>query len=84
MGAAAQQVTFNVPPFTFNRDAALRYTGLAPTLFERLEREGSITGKRVGRHGEVVYLRDQLEKVTAALFGGSTSDIDDEFEGLGG
>ncbi|WP_313337339.1 hypothetical protein [Sphingobium yanoikuyae] len=84
MGAAARQVTFNVPPLTFNRDDALRYTGLAPKLFGQLETAGSIKGMRIGRNGEVVFLREQLDAVTANLFGGSNSDIDDEFEGLSG
>ncbi|WP_188064665.1 hypothetical protein [Sphingobium sp. KCTC 72723] len=84
MGAAARQVTFNTPPLTFNRDAALQYTGLAPKLFTHLETSGSLTGRRIGRNGELVYLREHLDKVTANLFGGTSTDIDSEFEGLGG
>ncbi|MBA4756251.1 MAG: hypothetical protein H2050_15605 [Sphingobium sp.] len=84
MGAPAHQVTFNTPPFTFTRDEALRYTGLAPKMFDHLEQAGSITGRRFGRNGATVYLREQLEKVTANLFGAVSTDIDDEFEGIGG
>ena len=84
MGAPAHQVTFNVPPLTFNRDAALRYTGLAPKLFAQLEAAGSITGRKIGRNGEQVYLREQLDSVTASLFGAATTDIDNEFGALGG
>ncbi len=81
---AANHVTFNVPPLTFNRDAALQYTGLAPKLFGQLEQAGSICGRRIGRNGEVVYLREQLDLVTTSLFGAASTDIDDEFGGLGG
>lgn len=84
MGAAARQVTFNVPPLTFNRDDALRYTGIAPSLFQRLEAAGTLTGRRIGRNGEVVYLREQLDAVTSNLFGAVSTDIDDEFGALGG
>lgn len=84
MGAPARQVVFNVPPLTFNRDDALRYTGLAPSLFQRLEATGSLTGRRLGRHGEVVFLREQLDTVTSNLFGAVSTDIDDEFGAIGG
>ncbi|MGW8203021.1 hypothetical protein [Sphingomonas sp. VDB2] len=84
MGAPAHQVTFNTPPFAFTRDEALRYTALAPKMFDHLERAGAITGRRFGRNGATVYLREQLEKVTANLFGVVATDIDSEFEGLGG
>ena len=84
MGVPAHQVTFNTPPLTFTRDEALNYTGLAPKMFDRLEEAGSITGRKIGRNGAAVYLREQLEKATANLFGGPSTDIDSEFEGLGG
>ena len=83
MGAPAQHVTFNVLPLTFNREAALQYTGIAPKLFGQLEASGSIVGRRIGRNGELVYLREQLDSMTSRLFGTVTTDIDDEFEGLG-
>lgn len=81
---APNHVTFNVQPLTFNREAALGYTGLAPKLFGQLEAAGSITGRRIGRNGEVVYLREQLDAVTASLFGAAVTDIDDEFGAIGG
>lgn len=71
-------------PAAMNRDEALEYTRLAGKLFGQLERNGSLTGKRIGRNGEVVFLREQLDAVTRRLFAAGLSDIDDEFEGVGG
>lgn len=82
--ALAHDIVFAAPPLTFNRRAALRYTGLSEKLFAALERNGSLAGRPIGRNGEVVYLREQLDKVTAQLFGAGLNDIDDEFEGIGG
>lgn len=70
-------------PETLTRAEALAYTGLAQKLFDRLEKAGSIKGRRIGRNGSVMYLRDQLRAVTHALFGSSANDIDEEFEGIG-
>lgn len=82
--AAARQVVFAATPLTFNRPAALTYTGISAQLFTTLERNGQLTGRRIGRNGEQVYLREQLDSVTAKLFGAGATDIDDEFEGLSG
>jgi hypothetical protein len=82
--AAARDIVFAAAPLTFNRPSALRYTGLSEKLFTQLERSGSLAGRKIGRNGEVVYLREQLESVTTKLFGAAGTDIDEEFEGIGG
>jgi hypothetical protein len=84
MNAVAHDIVFAAPPLTFNRRAALRYTGIADKLFAALERSGALTGRPIGRNGETVFLREQLDQVTARLFGTGLNDIDDEFEGLNG
>ena len=71
-------------PAAMNREMALAYTGLSEKLFDQLERTGRVAGKKFGRSGERVYLRAQLDEVTSLLFGRGASDIDDEFEGVGG
>uniref|UniRef100_UPI0035CB56FC hypothetical protein n=1 Tax=uncultured Sphingomonas sp. TaxID=158754 RepID=UPI0035CB56FC len=82
--AAAQQVVFAVPPLTFNRRAALGYTGISDKLFSALEKSGALTPRPLGRNGERIFLREQLDAVTVKLFGAGATDIDDEFEGIGG
>lgn len=84
VSAAAQQITFNTPPLTFNRRAALAYTGISEKLFAQLERAGTLTGRKIGRNGEAVFLREQLDSATTRLFGAGATDIDDEFEGIRG
>jgi hypothetical protein len=84
MGAAAQQVVFAATPLTFNRRGALAYTGISDKLFSALERNGSLTARPLGRNGERMFLREQLDAVTVKLFGTGATDIDDEFEGIGG
>lgn len=84
MATTARDIVFAAVPLTFGRSAALRYTGLSERLFTHLERAGSLTGRKIGRNGETVFLREQLDKVTARLFGADTTDIDDEFEGIDG
>ena len=83
MGVAARKLepTFTAAPLTFNREGALAYTGIAPRLFDQLERAKRLTGRPIGPHGEKRYLRGQLDAITANFFGAGT-DIDDEFEGL--
>lgn len=81
---APGDVVFAAAPLTFNRLAALAYTGISEKLFNQLEAAGSLSGRRIGRNGQVVYLREQLDTVTTRLFGAGATDIDDEFEGLGG
>jgi len=83
-GAAARQVMFAATPLTFNRPAALAYTGISDKLFAALERNGQLTGRAIGRNGERVFLREQLDAVTIRLFGTGATDIDEEFEGVGG
>jgi hypothetical protein len=80
MASAARQIVFTTAPLTFDREGALAYTGLSPKLFDRLERERAIVGRRLGRHGAVIYQRVQLDAVTASLFEGSeaSNDLDDE------
>ncbi|MDO7841114.1 hypothetical protein [Sphingomonas immobilis] len=83
-GAAARaDIVFAAPPLTFNRRAALTYTGIADKLFAQLEDNGALTGRPIGRNGERVYLREQLDEVTIKLFRTTATDIDDEFEGIG-
>lgn len=84
MASAARDIVFAAVPLTFGRSAALRYTGISERLFAQLERAGSFTGRKIGRNGETVYLREQLDQVTARLFGAGATDIDDEFEGIDG
>jgi len=76
MGALAK---LNFAPLAMNRETALAYTGLAPKMFDQMETEGSIRGKRLGRNGEMIYPRDQLDQIIVRLFGSSTVDVDDEF-----
>lgn len=71
-------------PAALNREEALAYTHISEKLFAQLEKAGTLTGRRIGRNGEVIYLREQLESVTARLFGNGSNDIDDEFEGISG
>lgn len=82
-GAPAREVIFAAVPLTFNRKHALAYTGIASKLFSALERSGSLTGRRIGKNGEVIYLRAQLDMVVHRLFGIDGTDIDDEFRGIG-
>ncbi|MGI4947578.1 MAG: hypothetical protein ACRYHC_02630 [Janthinobacterium lividum] len=84
MATAARDIVFAAAPLTYNRPDALRYTGLSDKLFGQLERNGQLTGRRIGRNGELIFLREQLDAVTSKLFGAVTTSIDDEFEGLGG
>jgi hypothetical protein len=87
MGAHARidrPVVFSAPPLAFNRAEALGFTRLSEKLFKQLEDNGSIVGKRLGRNGEVIYARDQLEAVHRRLFGEAPTDIDDEFGDLNG
>lgn len=74
--------TGGLVPLTMNRADAIAFTGLSPKLFVQLERAGSLTGRRYGRNGRIVYLVDELKRVVGRLFDGST-DIDKEFEGIG-
>lgn len=71
----------NFPPLAMNRDTALAYTGLAPKLFDQMERAGQLTGKPIGRNGEKIYSREQLEAITGRFFGAANIDVDDEFSG---
>jgi len=71
-------------PAALNRDEALAYTRLAPKLFDQIERTHGVTGKKLGRNGEKVYPRDQLDACLSRLFGAGMPDIDDEFGGIGG
>lgn len=82
MAASERQPIFLATPLTFNRATALIYTGISVKLFAWLERDGQLTGRRIGRNGEKIYLREQLDTVTAKLFGASRTDIDVEFEGI--
>jgi hypothetical protein len=84
MASAARDIVFAAVPLTFPRPAALRYTGLSEKLFGALERNGQLTGKRIGKNGEVIFLREQLDAVTTKLFGAAATDIDDEFEDVRG
>lgn len=68
-------------PAALNRDEALAYTRLAPKLFDQLERTGGVVGKRLGKNGEKVFPRDQLDALLTRLFGSANIDIDDEFAG---
>lgn len=77
-------VMFAIQPLTLNRADALQFTGISGKLFDELERNGSLVPKPVGKSGQKLYYREQLEAVTARLFGAGASDIDDEFEGIGG
>lgn len=78
------QIAFTAAPLAFNRADALAFTGLSEKLFDQLERNGALAGRPFGRKGQRMYYREQLERVTANLFGAGASDIDDEFEGIGG
>lgn len=72
-------------PEALTREEALAYTHLADKMFDRLEKAGSITGRKgIGPNGATLYLRDQLRTVTHSLFGTASNDIDEEFEGIGG
>lgn len=72
-------------PECLTREEALAYTHLAERMFDRLERAGSITGRKgIGPNCATLYLRDQLRTVAHSLFGSADNDIDDEFEGLSG
>ncbi len=84
MAAAAREIVFATAPLTFNRPSALRFTGISDKLFSTLEDNGSLSGRKIGRNGEMVYLREQLEAVTVKLFGAGATDIDDEFETVSG
>jgi hypothetical protein len=70
----------NFPPLAMNRDTALAYTGLAPKLFDQMERAGHVSGKPIGRNGEKIYPRDQLDAVVYRMFVAANIDIDDEFD----
>lgn len=74
----------NFPPLAMNRDTALEYTGLAPKLFDELEARGDFSAKRIGRNGEKMYPREQLEAVTGRFWGIAALDLDDEVAGLNG
>lgn len=74
----------NFPPLAMNRETALAYTGLAPKLFDLIERQGGLSGKKIGRNGEKIYPRDQLDQVVQRMFVAANVDIDDEIEGLNG
>jgi hypothetical protein len=71
-------------PAAMNRELALSYLGVAPKLFDQLDRTGGLRGKRIGRNGEKLYPREQLDALLTRLFGPSALDIDDELEGLNG
>lgn len=75
-----QPVQFAIMPLTLNRRAALDFTGIAPKLFDELVRQRSITGRKIGRNGQTIYLRAELERVVRDLFGQADTDIDDEFD----
>lgn len=77
-------INFAAIPLSFCRSDALAFTGLSEKLFDALERNGALAGRPIGRKGQKMYYREQLERVTANLFGAGASDIDDEFEGIGG
>lgn len=77
-------VMFSMQPLTLNRADALKFTGISEKLFDALEHKGSLVPRQFGKHGQKMYLREQLERATANLFGTGASDIDDEFEGVGG
>ena len=77
-------VMFSMQPLTLNRADALKFTGISEKLFDALERNGSLVPRQLGRHGQKMYLREQLERATANLFGVGATDIDDEFEDLRG
>lgn len=82
---AAARITLQPPPLALDREGALAFMGIAPKLFDALERAGRITGKPLGRNGARIYQRSQLEEIVAGLFGaGAANDIDDEFAALGG
>lgn len=83
MNAIVPGVVFAAVPLAFNRENALRYTGIAERLFNQLEKAGSLTGRKVGKNGEVMYSREQLERVAASLYGAGAIDLDEEF-GIGG
>jgi hypothetical protein len=68
-------------PAALNRDEALAYMRIAPKLFDQLDRTGGVSGKKLGRNGEKVYPREQLDQVLTRLFGQSATDTDDEFAG---
>lgn len=74
----------NFPPLAMNRDTALEYTGLAPKLFDELEARGDFAGKKIGRNGEKMYPRDQLEAVTGRFWGVTSTNLDDEVGALNG
>ena len=84
MNAPIHQIAFGAVPLTFNRRAALTYTGISDKIFAALERNGSLTPRPIGRNGERIFLREQLDAVTLKLFGTGATDIDDEFEGIRG
>lgn len=71
-------------PIALNREEALAYTHLSEKLFAQLEKAGTLTPRKIGKNGEAIYLREQLDSATARLFGKGSNDIDDEFEGIGG
>lgn len=77
-------VMFSVQPLTLNRADALKFTGFSEKLFDALERKGSLVPKPLGRNGQKMYLREHLERAAANVFGAGATDIDDEFEGIGG
>jgi hypothetical protein len=74
----------NFPPLAMNRETALAYTGLAPKLFDQIERQGGLAGKKLGRNGEKIYPRDQLEQIIQGVFVAANLDLDDEIAGLNG
>lgn len=69
-------------PETVDRAGALAFTGLAETLFDQLEKAGTIASRSYGPRGARIYRIEQLRKVVTDLFGAPANDIDSEFEGV--
>jgi len=70
-----------IVPLTMSREQSLEYTGLSRKLFVQLEKAGSLTGRRYGPNGAVIFQTAQLQQVVANLFGGET-DMDYEMSDL--
>lgn len=71
-------------PAALNRDEALSFMRIAPKLFDAMEKSGTLTGKKLGKNGEKVYLAEHCRQALDRLFGPAALDIDDEIEGLNG
>ena len=69
-------------PETVDRAAALAFTGLAESLFDKLESAGTIASRSYGPRGARIYRVEQLRKVVNDLFGKPANDIDSEFDGI--